>query len=76
MGNSYAPFMSAEDLRAWAVLDAGLDGHPPEDLSWLTVDEYLAMYDRKVAVNIAYVIGNSPLRISAVGWEDRPSDRE
>ena len=32
--------------------------------------EYLARYDRRVAVNIAYLIGNSALRIAAVGWDD------
>lgn len=31
------------------------------------------MFDGTVAVNIAYIIGNSPLRISAVGWDDRPA---
>ncbi len=76
-GNSYAPFLSAEDLRNWGLLNGGLDGHLPENPQWLTVDEYLSQYDRRVAVNIAYVIGNAPLRISSVGWNDRPpSDSE
>ena len=39
---------------------------------WSTVAEYLSMFDNKVAVNIAYIIGNSPLRICAVGWDDEP----
>ena len=76
-GNSYAPFLSAEDLRNWGMLNGGLDGHLPENPQWLTVDEYLSQYDRRVAVNIAYVIGNAPLRISSVGWTNRPpSDTE
>ncbi len=32
------------------------------------------MFDGKVAVNIAYIIGNSPLRICAVGWDDKPAN--
>ena len=31
------------------------------------------MFDNKVAVNIAYVIGNSPIRICAIGWHDTPA---
>ena len=31
------------------------------------------MFDRKVAVNIAYILGNSPVRIDAIGWDDRPA---
>jgi N-acyl-D-amino-acid deacylase len=34
------------------------------------VAEYLSRYDRRVAVNIAYLIGNSALRIAAVGWDE------
>ena len=31
------------------------------------------MFDNKVAVNIAYVIGNSPIRICAMGWDEKPA---
>jgi N-acyl-D-amino-acid deacylase len=71
-GNSYAPFLRSEDLEHWAVFNAGLDGEKPQGLTWSSVDEYLDAYDRKVAINVAYVVGNSPLRISTVGWNDRP----
>jgi N-acyl-D-amino-acid deacylase len=72
-GNSYAPFTSHEDFLAFFELNSGLDGAPELPGSWSTVAEYLAMFDGTVAVNIAYIIGNSPLRISAVGWDDRPA---
>ena len=71
-GNSYAPFPSEEDLRDFIRLMSGLEGIPPLTQHWLTVDQYLSLFDRQVACNIAYVIGNSALRISAMGWEDRP----
>ena len=31
------------------------------------------MFDRKVAVNVAYILGNSPVRIDAIGWDDKPA---
>ncbi len=74
-GNSYAPFTSHEDFLAFVELNSGLDGDPPLPGRWSTVAEYLSMFDDKVAVNIAYLIGNSPLRICAAGWDDRPVSR-
>ena len=68
-GNSYAPFRSIQDLDAFVRLNSGLDGDPALDLRWSTVERYLLAFDRKAAVNVAYVIGNSPLRINAVGWD-------
>ncbi len=76
-GNSYAPFEDGEELEKWAVFNAGLDGAKPPGPTWSTVAEYLDVYDRKVASNVAYVVGNSPLRIAAVGWSDRaPTESE
>jgi len=70
-GNSYAPFRTQRDLDDFLTLNAGLDGRPDGlGYDWRTVAEYLARFDRKVAVNIAYVIGNSALRIAAVGWDE------
>ncbi|MBA2446719.1 MAG: D-aminoacylase [Chloroflexi bacterium] len=71
-GNSYAPYRSHEDFLRFVELNSGLDGNPPLPGRWSTVAEYLQMFDRKVAVNVAYIIGNSPLRIATVGWHDRP----
>ena len=72
-GNSYAPFTSHDDFLAFVELNSGLDGAPKLPGQWSTVAEYLSMFDNKVAVNIAYIIGNSPLRICAAGWDDRPA---
>jgi N-acyl-D-amino-acid deacylase len=69
-GNSYAPFRTQHDLDDFLTLNAGLDGRPEIAYDWRTVAEYLARFDRKVAVNIAYLIGNSALRIAVVGWDD------
>jgi N-acyl-D-amino-acid deacylase len=76
-GNSFAPVRDPEDLRRLIELDSGLDGNPPLPGRWSTVEEYLAMFDNKVAVNICYLLGNSPLRVAAVGWDNRrPSPQE
>ena len=72
-GNSYAPFRSEEDLDQFIRINSGLDGDPPLSGKWSSVAEYLAMFDRKVAVNIAYIVGNAPIRINGVGWNDRPA---
>jgi N-acyl-D-amino-acid deacylase len=73
-GNSYAPFRSADDLRAFARLNAGLDGLPDLDWDWSSVASYLDRFDSACSVNIAFLVGNSSLRIDAVGWEDVPAD--
>jgi N-acyl-D-amino-acid deacylase len=70
-GNSYAPFESEEDFRRFVQINSGLDGNPSLPGRWSTVEQYLDMFTGKVAVNIVYVVGNSPLRIGAVGWDDR-----
>ena len=75
-GNSYAPFKSDDDLRRFIELNSGLDGDPELPGTWSSVAEYLSMFDRKVAVNIAYIVGNSPLRIWPVGWDNRPATGE
>ena len=76
-GNSYAPFRSQADLHSFIQLNSGLDGDPPLHGTWSTVAEYLSMFDRNVAVNIAYIVGNAPLRINTVGWDNRrPTDPE
>ncbi len=72
-GISHAPFKSREELNRYIWLDSGLNGYPPMPADWLTVADLLSKYDNNVAVNMAYILGNSPVRIWAVGWNDRPA---
>jgi len=72
-GISHAPFKSQEELSRYIWLDSGLNGYPPMPADWLTVADLLGKYDNRVAINIAYILGNSPVRIWAVGWNDRPA---
>ena len=73
-GNGFAPFERREDLEAFVNIDAGLDGRPDIDLDWTSVASYLARYDDTVSLNIATLVGNSQLRIAALGWEDVHAD--
>ena len=72
-GISHAPFKTREDLERYIWLDSGLNGYPPLPADWLTVADMLGKYDNTVAINIAYILGNSPVRIWGVGWNDRPA---
>ncbi|MBI4310677.1 MAG: D-aminoacylase [Chloroflexi bacterium] len=74
-GNSVAPFRSREELHRFIWLDSGLNDYPPMPADWLTVADLLTKFDKKGAVNIAYILGNSPVRIWSVGWKDRPATR-
>jgi N-acyl-D-amino-acid deacylase len=71
-GISHSPFRSRQELERAIWLDSGLNGYPPA-ADWLTTLDQLARYDGKVAINLAIIQGNNPLRIWAVGWEDRPA---
>ena len=72
-GISHAPFKTREELERYIWLDSGLNGYPPLPADWLTVAELLSKYDNSVAINMAYILGNSPVRIWSVGWNDRPA---
>ena len=72
-GISHAPFKTREELERYIWLDSGLNGYPPLPADWLTVADMLGKYDNTVAINIAYILGNSPVRIWSVGWNDRPA---
>ncbi|MBA2700142.1 MAG: amidohydrolase family protein, partial [Chloroflexi bacterium] len=72
-GNSFAPFVNEADLADFVELDAGLDGRPALDLDWSDVASYLARYDQGVSLNIGTLVGNSALRIAAMGWDDVPA---
>ena len=73
-GNGYAPFRSREELVRFARLNAGLDGIPDLAYDWTDMASYLALFDERVSVNLAALVGNSALRIDALGWDDVPAD--
>ena len=72
-GISHAPFKTADELRRYIWLDSGLNGYPPTPADWLSVADLLGKYDDSVAINVAYILGNSPVRIWSAGWNDKPA---
>ena len=73
-GLSYAPFTDPAVLEALLVMNAGLDGHPDIAYDWSSVQSYLDRLDGlHPSLNLAYLVGNSALRIGAVGWEEAPA---
>jgi N-acyl-D-amino-acid deacylase len=70
-GLSYAPMTSAEHLAELVEMNAGLDGHPDLAFDWDSVESYLDRFDRGLGVNVAFLIGNSALRLAAIGWDER-----
>lgn len=69
-GCSYAPFLDEKDLRDFVDFNAGLDGRPDLDYDWDRVESYLTRFDDRSSVNVAFLVGNSALRICAMGWEE------
>ena len=75
-GISHAPFKTQEELHRYIWLDSGLNGYPPMPADWLTVADFIGKFDGSVAINVAYILGNSPVRIWGVGWNDRPATQD
>ena len=75
-GISHAPFKTVDELNRYIWLDSGLNGYPPVPADWLTVADQLSKYDNKVAINMAIILGNSPVRIWSVGWDDTPATQK
>ena len=73
-GLSYAPIADPADLEALVRMNAGLDGRPDIAYDWSSVETYLDRLDGlRPSLNLAYLVGNSALRIGAIGWEDAPA---
>lgn len=72
-GLSMAPIPPGQ-LVDYVVMDAGLDGHPDIAYDWSSVADYLARFDGAVSCNVGTLVGNSALRLGALGWDDVPAD--
>lgn len=72
-GLSYAPVTPPllQELRRYL---AGLYGNPDIAWDWRSVGDYLARFDGRVAVNVAYLIPQCVLRLAAMGWQRRSPD--
>jgi N-acyl-D-amino-acid deacylase len=77
-GLSYAPFRSRADLDAFTEMNAGLDGDPRPSitLDWDSVGSYLDRFDAGMGLNVGMLVGNSALRLAAIGWRDEAAGDE
>jgi len=72
-GLGYAP-ATTEVMNQLRRQLAGWNDDPPGfDWSFRSVDEYLARFDGRAAVNVAYLVPHGTLRMIAVGMDDRPA---
>jgi N-acyl-D-amino-acid deacylase len=51
---------------------AGFSGNPELGQPWCSVAEYLALFDRRCALNVAYLIPNGNVRMDVMGLTTRP----
>jgi N-acyl-D-amino-acid deacylase len=70
-GLSYAPMTGARHLAEMVEMNAGLDGRPDIAFDWDSVETYLDRFDAGMGVNVAFLVGNSALRLAAIGWDER-----
>src|SRR3954451_22084404 len=72
-GLGYAPFANPDDLAALREMNAGLDGDPGGvTFDWSTIAGYLDRLAGR-SLNVATLVGNTPIRIGAIGWDDEPA---
>ncbi len=72
-GCSFAPGSPAT-LDYMRRYTAGFNGNPASVATdWSDVEEYLARFDRRVAINVAYLIPNGNVRIEVMGHDPRPA---
>ncbi len=74
-GLSYAP-LSSVNLQMMRRYLSGLNGDPDITWDWNSVSDYLARFDRQVAINVAYLVPHNALRLEAMGFVDRAATAE
>jgi len=74
-GLSYAP-LSPANLQMMRRYLSALNGNPDILWDWSSVSEYLARFDRRVAINVAYLVPHNTLRLETMGFVDRVATAE
>ena len=74
-GLGFAPVASSEALVMQRRYLRGLFGdHPSLSWKWASTRDFLECYRGRIATNIAYLVPHGALRVSAMGWQDKPAD--
>ena len=74
-GLSYAPLSHDNYLISRWYL-SGVYGLPPVDIDTTNTEAFLANYDGKTAVNVAYPVPLNAVRLETVGFRDMPLNGE
>ena len=75
-GSSFAP-ASPSTMDYMRRYTAGFNGNPASvDYSWRTVDDYLRRFDRRTAINVAFLVPNGNVRMEVMGLDPRPASAE
>ncbi len=72
-GFAYTPASPSRLADLLTYLEV-FNGPPDESWEWSSPDEYLALFDGRVAINVAPQVGFLAIRAEAVGWDPRPAD--
>lgn len=72
-GLSYAP-VSPKTLALLRRHLAALNGNPDIAWDWTSVASFLERFDRKVSVNVAFLVPHCAVRAEVLGMEDRLPD--
>ena len=68
-GLSYAP-LSPVNLQMVRRYLSALNGNLDISWDWSSVSEYLARFDRRVAINVVYLVPHNALRLETMGFGD------
>ena len=71
-GFAYAPLSPGRLAEMESYLEV-FNGAPDPSWQWSTTGEYLAMFDRRVGINVVPQVGFNAVRAEAVGWDPRPA---
>jgi N-acyl-D-amino-acid deacylase len=72
-GSAFAPG-SAATVSYMRRYTAGFNGlYPDLPTAWTDVAGYLSQFDRKTALNVAYLVPNGNLRLEVIGHDPRPA---
>jgi len=75
-GVAFAP-ASPETMRYMRRYTAGFNGNlPTPGKDWSTIAEYLALFDRRCAINVCTLIPNGNVRMEVMGLANRPPTAE
>ena len=72
-GFAYTPLSPTRLAEMKTYLEV-FNGAPEEGWEWSGTEEYLALFDGRVGINVVPQVGFNAVRAEAVGWDPRPAE--